>query len=509
MNGYKELTLKIPTDCSDDQLKSMIADELNIKEFSYQIEKQSLDARKKNKIHLLTRVAISSSELSEPEPEAKPTLEIPNKKRDEKVVVVGSGPAGLFSALVLQKAGFNTTIIERGVDVDSRSAAIAKFEKDGTFSPTGNFAFGEGGAGTFSDGKLTARSKRISLEKEFILSTYIGAGAPEEIKYMAHPHLGSDNLRKIVKNLRQQFCALGGNISFENSLDNIKMENGKIKEAVTTKGDMATDYLIIAPGLAAYDTYRMLINNGIKFRPKNFAIGFRMEHEQTIINQSQWGCESLPGIKAADYRLTSNDGAHSVYSFCMCPGGVIVPSGAYENNNIVNGMSMYGRAGKFANAGIVAGVHPDQLVSEGCSALDALDWVQMQEENFYEYAGGYAAPFCSIRDFIKQRMPTEMPETSYPMGLTPSALWNLLPRDVTKSIRKGLQNFSRKVNNFKEGTIMGLETKTSSPIQALRDRSGLCDDFDNLYIVGEGSGYAGGIVSSAADGIKAAMAIIG
>jgi len=510
MNGYKEITLQLPTDYIEEQLKSMIAENLNIKDFSYQIAKQSLDARKKNRIHWQTKIAVSSPELKEAPPEKVPELEISHCERKKKVIVVGSGPAGFFAALVLQKAGFNTIIIERGVDVDTRSASIAKFEKSGKFNPVGNYAFGEGGAGTFSDGKLTARSKRIFNEKQFILSTYIKAGAPEEIQYMAHPHLGSNNLKKIVKKLRQEFCDLGGIVMFKTMLNDIKVLKGKVSAIVTEAGEMEADYVVLAPGQAAYETYRMLIGNGVNFKTKNFAIGYRMEHEQAIINKSQWGCESLPGVKAAEYRLTSSgEGTFPVYSFCMCPGGIVVPSGAYENSNVVNGMSMYARAGKFANGGIVAGVHPDQLLGTTATPLEALSWVEMQEQSFFEFSDGYAAPYCSIRDFIKQRMPMDdIPETSYPLGLKPAALWNLLPREISKAIRKGLQNFSKKVNNFKDGTIMGLETKTSSPIQVVREKNGLCEGFDNLFMVGEGSGYAGGIISSAADGIKAAMAII-
>lgn len=511
MSGYKEISLELPTDYTAAQLKSIIAEKLNIKDFSYQIAKQSLDARKKNNIHWLTSLEISSPELKGGTHEAIPELNIPHCKRKEKVIVVGSGPAGFFSALVLQKSGFNTTIIERGVNVDSRSASLTKFEKTGQFDPNANYAFGEGGAGTFSDGKLTSRSKRISLEKQFILSTYVNAGAPEEIQYLAHPHLGSNNLKKIVKKLRQDFCDLGGNVLFETMFENFKSAKGKVTAVVTNKGEMEADFLVIASGQAAYETYRMLINNGVGFNTKSFAIGYRIEHEQAIINKAQWGCESLPGVKAAEYRLTSpGDGKFPVYSFCMCPGGIVVPSGAYANNNIVNGMSMYARSGKFANAGIVAGVHPDQLLGSTATPLEALSWVEMQEQNFFEFADGYAAPYCSIRDFIKQRMPMDdMPETSYPLGLKPAALWNLLPREISKTIRKGLQDFSRKVNHFKDGTIMGLESKTSSPIQVIREKNGLCEGFDNLFMVGEGSGYAGGIISSAADGVHAALAIAG
>lgn len=509
MNGYKEISLELAPDFTEDQLKELIAEELKIKDFTFQIAKQSLDARKKNNIHWQTRVGVSSPELKESAPDPVPELEIPTKKRKEKAVVVGSGPAGCFASLVLQKAGFATTMIERGIEVDARSKSITNFEKTGKFDPKANYAFGEGGAGTFSDGKLTARSKRISLEKQFILKTYVDAGAPEEILYLAHPHLGSNNLKKIVKKLRENFQEQGGEVQFETQFIDFKSAKGKVTSVVTDKGEIEADYVVIATGLAAYETYRMLINNGVQFRTKNFAMGFRVEHEQALINQAQWGAESVPGLKAAEYRLTMKGGdkIQPVYSFCMCPGGMVVPAGAYENINIVNGMSMYARSGKFANSGIVAGIHPDMLLRDTAEPLDALACVEMHEQNFFELGEGYAAPFCSIRDFIKQRMPEEIPETSYPLGLKPAPLWNLLPREITKSIRRGLQDFSNKVRGFKNGTIMGLESKTSAPIQAIREKNGLCEGFDNLFMIGEGSGYAGGIISSAADGVRSAIAI--
>lgn len=509
MNGYKEISLELPTDFTDENLKGLIAEELKIKDFSYQITKQSLDARKKNRIHWQVRVGVFSPELKNPPPETTTELEIPYKKRKDKVMVIGSGPAGLFAALVLQQAGFKTTIIERGIDVESRSKSIIQFEKTGKFNNKGNYAFGEGGAGTFSDGKLTARSKRISQEKDFILKTYIEAGAPPEIQYLAQPHLGSNNLKKIVRKLRQDFCEAGGEVKFETQFIDFKASKGKVSSIITDKGEFETDQLVVASGLAAYETYRMLINNGVQFKTKNFAMGFRVEHDQALINQAQWGTHTIPGLKAAEYRLSikSKDDLLPVYSFCMCPGGMIVPSGAYENINIVNGMSMYERSGKFANSGIVAGIHPDMLLRDTASPLEALSCVEMHEQNFFEIADGYAAPFCSIRDFIKHRMPEELPKTSYPLGLTPAPLWNLLPRQITKSIRKGLQDFSNKVRGFKNGNIMGLESKTSAPIQVIREKNGLCESFDNLFMIGEGSGYAGGIISSAADGVRAACAI--
>ncbi|MBW2648799.1 MAG: FAD-dependent monooxygenase, partial [Deltaproteobacteria bacterium] len=263
--GYREISLELPTDYSEEQLRKRLEKELKIREFSYQIENKSLDARKKNNIHWLVRVGILSREIKGGEPAAPASLNIPSGKRKERALVVGSGPAGFFSAFVLQKAGIDTTLIERGSEVDKRAEGIIAFETTGVFNPVSNYAFGEGGAGTFSDGKLTSRTKHISKEKQFMISSYIRAGAPEEIGYMAHPHLGSDNLKKIVKNLREEFLNIGGSVLFETLLEDLKIKDGKVHEAITTSGGIEADYFIIAPGHSAYETYRMLIGNGIAF----------------------------------------------------------------------------------------------------------------------------------------------------------------------------------------------------------------------------------------------------
>jgi uncharacterized FAD-dependent dehydrogenase len=507
--GFKKISLKLPTDFTPEQLQRSISKELRIKSFSFEIAGKSLDARKKSDIFWVVNVLVNSPEIKDGEQEVREELVIPFKNRKTKVVVVGSGPAGFFNALVLQKAGFQVTLLERGSDVKKRGESISTFERGGIFDPKNNYAFGEGGAGTFSDGKLTSRSKRISKEKHFILSSYVKAGAPEEIMYMAHPHLGTDNLRNIVKNLRLEFVELGGTLLFETMLEDIVVANSKVKEVHTSQGTMQADALFIASGHSAFETYKMLIRNGVPFRTKNFAIGSRMEHRQEIINIAQWNRAKLPGVKAAEYRLTSTaDGKHQVFSFCMCPGGTIVPAAAYDKTNIVNGMSFYKRNGKFANAACVAGIHPDELAGKTVSPIEALDNLQKMEENFFNYSNNYSAPACSISDFLNERQKTNNIESSYPLGLAPAPLWQLLPKPVVKSMQAGLSDFMRKMKGFETGNLLGFESKTSAPIQVIREKNGLCEGFENLYVIGEGSGYAGGIISSAADGIKAAMSYI-
>ncbi len=507
--GTKAISLKLPTNYTEEQLKERIAKQLNIRDFSFYTESKSLDARNKKSIFWLVKVLVSSSKIKGDESPEQDELQIPFKKRNRKIVVVGSGPAGFFNAFVLQKAGFDVTLIERGSDVQKRGQAISHFERSGVFNAQNNYAFGEGGAGTFSDGKLTSRSKHISKEKHFILSSYVKAGAPAEIMYMTHPHLGTDNLRKIVQNLRNEFEELGGRMLFETQLEDLKIINGKVSEAITSAGNIEADAVFIAPGHSAYETYKMLIQRGVPFRTKNFAVGSRMEHKQETINIAQWGKPVLPGVKAAEYRLTSPaDGTHQVFSFCMCPGGTVVPAAAYEHTNIVNGMSYYKRNGMFANAACVAGIHPNELAGKTVSPVEALDQLQKLEELFYNFAGSYSAPACSISAFLNQKSKSAPLESSYPLELIQAPLWSLLPAPVVQSMQAGLQDFIRKMRGFEHGNLLGFESKTSSPIQVIREKNGLCEGFENLYVIGEGSGYAGGIVSSAADGIRAAMSLV-
>jgi uncharacterized protein len=507
--GFQSIHLKMPAGYSEEQLRSRVGKILRIRNFSFQIENKSLDARNKPNVHWQLKVGVSSPEIKEGEAPVAGSLEIPYKKRKFPVVVVGSGPAGFFSAYVLQKAGFSVTLVERGSEVKTRSHAVAHFERTGFFDRKNNYAFGEGGAGTFSDGKLTSRSKHISAEKGFIISSYIKAGAPAEIEYLAYPHLGTDNLRKIVWNLRMFFEDMGGKFMFDTMLEDIVVKDSKVTTAVTSAGDLNCGALFIAPGHSAYETYRMLMRRGVPFRTKNFALGSRMEHPQEIINLAQWGHKQLPGVKAAEYRLTSQaDGNHPVFSFCMCPGGIVVPAAAYQDTNIVNGMSFYRRNGHFANAACVAGVHPGELAGREVSPLEALELVEKLERSFFTYTGDYRAPACSISDFLNKSLRKSSFETSYPLGLLPSPLWEMLPPGIVKSMQAGLTDFIRKIRGFENGNLLGLESKTSSPVQVLRQPSGKCEGFENLYIMGEGSGYAGGIISSAADGIKTAMNFI-
>jgi uncharacterized FAD-dependent dehydrogenase len=508
--GYRNIQLKLHTGYGDDEIRKAIRKKLGLKDFSFTIDKKSLDARKKDDIHWQVSVVVSSPAFRGEASPARPSLSIPYKKRSEKVVVVGSGPAGFFAGYVLQLSGYAVTIIERGSGVEQRSGAIDRLENDGLFSPGNNYAFGEGGAGTFSDGKLTSRSKHISAERRFFMEEYVKVGAPEEILYMAYPHVGTDNLKVVVPNLRQKFIDQGGRLLFDTMFEDLVVSGDRVMSVRSSAGDLEADHFLLATGHSAYDTYRMLIGRGVHFTTKNFAIGHRIEHPQRLINLAQWGRESLPGVKAAEYRLamkTVKDAG--VYTFCMCPGGYVVPSAAYHRRSVVNGMSYYRRDGDYANAGIVAGVHPDMLAGNHCTPLQILDWMDRLEESFYDFSDGLAVPATRVADYLNKRKSPGSLHGSYSRGLLPAGLRSMVPGFVGDAIAEGLRDFAGRIRGFDQGILMGLESKTSSPLQAMRESNGRCAGFDNLYIIGEGSGFAGGIVSSVADGIRCAMALAG
>lgn len=511
--GFQVLDINIQTGYAAVELSQKISKKLRIpsQSFTYTIERKSLDSRDKQNIHWKIRVGVSSPSLRGENPSAPPTLSIPYKKRDKKVVIIGSGPAGFFAGYVLLLAGFDVTLLEQGADVDTRKARISRFEETGLLDERSNYGFGEGGAGTFSDGKLTCRTKTISLERQFIFDSYIEAGAPAEIAYLSSPHLGSDNLVDIIKKLRESFIEKGGNILFNTKANRLLLSKDKqLPYAVDTdKGIIDSHYFVFATGHSSYETYRHLISIGVPFRVKPFAIGSRVEHTQQSINLSQWGKPVLPGVKAAEYKLTFNkDSFLPVYSFCMCPGGKVVPAAVTSQTNIVNGMSNYLRNSPYANAAIVAAVHLPRFLNKEISPLEALDWLEALERSFYDYSKGYAAPACLIRDFLEQRVSGSFPVTSYPLGLISADFDSLFPQSIVQSLREGITDFCRKIKSFDEGVMMGLESKTSSPIQAVRDEGGKSAGFENLYICGEGSGFAGGIISSGADGIKSALSIL-
>ena len=293
-------------------------------------------------------------------------------------------------------------------------------------------------------------------------------------------------------------------------MTDIHIKNGHVDGIVCDNGDISADHILIAAGHSAYDTYRMLMSRGVPFHTKQFAIGHRIEHPRTLINKAQWGGrEELPGVKASEYRLTTKtSGNIPVYTFCMCPGGQVVQSAAFPNKSIVNGMSYYQRNGEYSNAACVAGIHPDTLVGHTCTPTEILDWMDALEEKFYNYTNDYSIPATRASDYTKKRKSGKRLKSSYALGLFSGALYNMIPEVVSSALIQGLKDFNSKLEGFDQGILMGLESKTSSPLQADRETNGQSKGIDNLYIVGEASGYAGGIISSAADGIRCAMNIV-
>jgi len=502
----KIIELNLPINYSKDTILRKISNN-GYKNKSFSILNKSLDARDKKNIHWKLRIEIVSKSLKKKK--IKNIIITEFKKRNKKIIIVGSGPAGLFSALLLQQSGFSVTIIEQGQCVDNRERDIKHFEQTGVLNERSNYSFGEGGAGTFSDGKLTARNKKNKIEKEFVFNTLIEAGAPEEIAFLSHPHLGSDNLKKIVKNLRIKFIELGGIIKFGTKFKKLVHKKGTVKYIITDKGDLYCDYLILSIGHSSLDTYQSLIKSDIPFRVKPFAIGSRVEHIQEQINLSQWGVSKLSGVKAAEYRLThkSNDFL-PVYSFCMCPGGKIVPSTPRKDVNIVNGMSNYARNNKFANSAIIAAVNLESIFNKDIGPRFALNWLYELENKFFNLNKDYSAPALLISDFIKGKTSQQLPESSYPFNLINYDFKELFPEVIYNALLFGIREFTKKIKGFENGIIMGLESKSSSIIQVKRDGFGKVLGFDNLNMVGEGSGFSGGIVSSAIDGIKSSLNLI-
>lgn len=507
--GSKFVEIKMHTAYNEDDIKKAVSQKLKIKSFNYHYDLKSLDLRQKKNIHWQIRLLVESEDIKTFE-EVKPDLELPvSKKRKKNVAVIGSGPAGFFASEILNKAGFDVTVFERGSNVENRAIEIRDFEKENKFSNSGNYVFGEGGAGTFSDGKLTSRTKGVSAIKNYVLKRYVEAGAPAEITYLSKPHIGSNFLRNVVKNLRLDFENAGGKILFNNEVKGLKFKNKKILLETTT-GEHDFDLVVFACGHSSYDTYRMLIKEGIKFNPKPFAMGVRVEHHQELINFAVWGKSKLEGLKAAEYVLKWNGNDNeAAYSFCMCPGGKVVQSAPREGLSIVNGMSNYLRNSEFANSAIVVPFRLEDKFKENVSAAFMIDYIEQLESKVWSLKNSFEVPANNIEDFLKNRVSNNLMQNSYSHGVFSYDFKEIFDKDISRQLSLALDSFCTKLYGFEKGIMMGLESKTSSAVQIERDSENLnCTGFENLYAAGEGSGYAGGIVSSAVDGIKVAMQIV-
>lgn len=474
----------------------------------FKILKKSLDARDKNNLKFIYSFEYSFSENEDKKEELKIV------KNNKKVLVVGFGPSGIFSALNLVKDGFNVIVVERGKKVEDRQKDIDDFINERKLNINSNIQFGEGGAGTFSDGKLNTGVR--SEYKEEILKEFVENGAPDEILYINRPHIGSDYLPKVISNIRNKIINLGGEIRFSTQFINFIYDNNKILKAKLknlSTGDEYfedIDYVVLAIGHSSRDTYRMLYKNKVEMVQKDIAVGFRIEHLQQDINKNQFGkFFNSPFLKPAEYKLTSNISKKGVYTFCMCPGGVVVPATSEENHLVINGMSNFQRNGLNANSAIVCQIKKEEYKND--SPLGGIFYIEEIEKKAFIMGGSnYAAPCQLVEDFLEDRMTTSFKKVkpTYPLGTKFSMLKELLNEDTILSIKESLVDMSKKIKGFSsDGAILtGVETRTSSPCRIIRNDNFTSPTYINLFPVGE-IGYAGGIMSSCIDGINIAKKI--
>ncbi|MBE6054618.1 MAG: hypothetical protein E7212_12095 [Clostridium sartagoforme] len=488
------------------------------------IIRESLDARKKNDIKYVYCVDIehnNEEKLVNKLKDKDVKLEVPiynaevefgEKELNSRPVVVGFGPAGIFAALLLAEKGYKPIVIERGEDVDKRTATVDKFWETGKLDTESNVQFGEGGAGAFSDGKLTTRIK--DKRCNYVLKELVKAGAPEEITYIAKPHVGTDLLKGVVKNIREKIKSLGGEVLFSNKLEEIIVEDGKIKSIIVNGNEMPCENLILAIGHSSRDTYEMLHKFGVFMEPKAFAIGVRIEHPQEVINKSQYGdMYENPRLKAAEYRLTyqSEKLQRAVYSFCMCPGGVVVAASSENERLVSNGMSYHARDLDNANSALVVTVSPDDF--EGTSPLRGMEFQRYYEDLAYKLGGGdYKAPVQLLGDFMEDKISTKLGRVtpSYTAGYVFEDLRKCLPPYVIEALKEAVVDFDKKIKGYGDydSILTGIETRTSAPVRINRDENMESISVKGLYPAGEGAGFAGGIISAAVDGIKVAEKII-
>lgn len=421
-------------------------------------------------------------------------------------VVVGFGPAGMFAGLILAMAGLKPLILERGEDAQTRHEKVQKFFQTGQLDETSNVQFGEGGAGTFSDGKLNTgvNNPRIG----WILEQFVKAGAREDILYDAKPHVGTDVLLTVVQNLRHRIISLGGEVRFGTQVTGIRTSGGALTGLVTNHGEIPCDKVISAIGHSARDTFRMLCDEGISMEPKPFAMGVRIEQKQSVIDKAQYGAENLP-LPPADYKLVRHLEKETVYTFCMCPGGHVVAAASQQGMLVTNGMSNADRDGENANAAVLVSLNPTDFPYDG--VLGGMQWQEELERKAFSHTGSFSAPAQTVGDFLAGRASTGSAgvEPSYCPGVMWTDLHCVLPEKITRALEEALPQMERNLKGFAapEAVLTGPETRSSSPVRILRgdDRQA---SVRGLYPAGEGAGYAGGIMSAAIDGIMAAEALI-
>ncbi|NMA65012.1 MAG: hypothetical protein GX957_02070 [Clostridiaceae bacterium] len=523
------LKLKI-TEAKDEKsenlaLRDMIIARLKIKEQDlkgFKIFKRSVDARKKDNIYFVYAVDVKVSAEKEilkkqyKGVETAPDLsykwpETGINKLTKRPVIIGMGPAGLFAGLFLSKKGYRPIILERGDDVDTRINKINDFWTNGKLDTESNVQFGEGGAGTFSDGKLNTLINDIRCHT--VLKEFVNAGAPSDILYKNKPHIGTDCLRNAVKNLRKEILANGGDVRFNAKVTDFVIKNEKIVSIMVNDiEEIPCEVVLLAIGHSARDTFERLHDRGVYLSPKSFSIGVRIEHPQKIIDCAQYGkYAGFPRLGPADYKLSYHSkSGRSAYSFCMCPGGYVVAAASEKECVVTNGMSEYSRDGENANSALLVGVTPEDFGSH--HPLAGIDFQRKYEHLAFQYAGGnYKAPVQLTGDFLSDRNSTDWGNVkpTYKPGTVFVELKDILPGYVVETLKEALIYFNNKIKGFAmpDSILTGVETRSSSPVRINRNEE-FMSNIEGLYPMGEGAGYAGGIMSSAVDGIKIAEKVM-
>lgn len=498
---------------SPERLTKAVRDKLRkgAKLNDYRIIRRSIDARKQQ-IYMNLTVRVATDNDMEVKSVWTPVEFTPVSDDAKRVVIVGAGPAGLFASLEALRHGIKPIILERGHDVDTRRRDLAGISREKKINPRSNYCFGEGGAGAYSDGKLYTRSKKRGNIRD-VLELLVQHGASENILADAHPHIGSDKLPHVIRNIRENIIAHGGEVHFDTCVEELDIHDGKVVGVRTDKGDFSADALVIATGHSAHDTFRALHRQGLPMEAKGIAIGVRLEHPQELIDRIQYHSPKGRGkyLPAAEYSFVTQSDGRGVYSFCMCPGGVVVPAGSSDCELVVNGMSASARSGRWANSGMVVEIHPGDFPEYAESgAMEILELQEDLEQGLFKACSeSIIAPAQRMTDFVEGRVSKTLPPTSYAPGVRSMDFNELLPDFISRRLAEGFKEFGRKAKGFMtpEGVMIGLESRTSSPVRMVRDNETLSSiGFDNVFPAGEGAGYAGGIVSAAMDGMKCVKA---